>query len=112
MPSHEERKKAIQAYKEKEEVGGLIRYVNRANNWESPLTAIPNLQGAENHLAFSKKTNSCPNTMLKAKWAEYGPDGFELVVVEKLAKKPEHTTKEFREELADLLALWEEKEQQ
>lgn len=106
MTSNEQRKEALKAYKEREEVGGLYRIVHRAGGWESPLCATPNLQGQENKLRFTKKTDTCTDSMLKEPWSRLSHDGFAFVVVEKLVKKPEMTPAEFREELADLLKLW------
>lgn len=110
MPSHEEKKKAIQAYKDREEVGGLYRIAHPAKGWQSALAATPNLAGMRNRLEFAKKTNTRFDKLLEGVWEEYGPEGFEFVEVERLAKKPETSTADFREELAELLALWQEKE--
>lgn len=107
MSSREERKKAIQAYKERKEVGGIYRLVNTQTNWQSPLLATPNLRGLESRLQFAKKTNTCVDPSLQSQWAAYGPDAFALVEVEQLEKKPEQTPQAFREELAELLALHE-----
>ena len=104
----EDRKKALKAFKEREEVGGLYRIRNTQTGWESPLCATPNLGGMRNRLQFAQKTNTNFDTMLKSQWEVYGPHAFSFVVVEELVKKPEQTTAEFREELAALLALHEE----
>lgn len=108
MPSQEERKKAIRAYKEKEEIGGLFRYVNTVTGWQGPLQGTPNLEGIKNRFQFSKKTNSCFDTALAAEWAKHGADAFELVAVEQLKRKPDQTLPEFREELEALLKLYQE----
>lgn len=110
MDTRSERKKAIQAYKESATVGGIYRFANPARGWQSPLAATPNLKGQENHLVFAQKTGSCTDSMLAKKWKEYGAEGFVFEVVETLEQKPEQTTAEFREELAALLELWQEKE--
>lgn len=110
MPNHDERKKAIQAYKERKEVGGLYRIINTQTGWKSELAATVNMQGSKNRLEFSKKTNACFDKLMEAEWKQCGPEAFEFVEVEILEKKPEQSTVEFREELADLLTLWQEKE--
>lgn len=110
MNTNEARKKALRAYKEREEVGGLYRIIHTPTGWQTPIAATPNLEGMKNRLAFAKKTNTRFDESLKGVWEAEGPDGFALVEVERLAKKPEMTTSEFREELADLLALWMENE--
>lgn len=110
MNTNEARKKALRAYKEREEIGGLYRIINTNTGWQSPITATPNLEGMKNRLAFAKKTNTRFDESLKGAWEAEGPDGFELVEIERLAKKPEMTIAEFREELADLLTLWMENE--
>lgn len=110
MNKHEQRKKALQAYKERDVIGGVYRIVNTQTGWQSPLVATTNLEGHRNRLAFAKKTNTRFDEMLRDEWAKYGPEPFELVAVEQLVKKPEMSQADFIDELDALLALWREKE--
>lgn len=108
MPSNEARRKAIRAYKEREEVGGLYKYVNTETGWESAVMATPNLEGQQNRLQFAQKTGVPFDNAMREQWNASGPNAMAFVTVEKLAKKPEQTPAEFREELAALLKLWTE----
>lgn len=110
MSRSEEQKKAIRAYKEREQIGGIYRVVNRKTGWQGPLSAAPDLEGKRSLLAFAKKTNSCFDPALQAQWASSDPEDFEFVEVERLKQKPGMTTLEFREDLRELLSLWQEKE--
>lgn len=100
------RKEAIRAYKERDEVGAVFRYIHETG-WESPLLTTPNLAGKQNMLAFSKKTNSCTDSSLADAWSRLAAEGFGIAVVETLKKKPELTAQDFREELLALRALHE-----
>ncbi|MDL2234836.1 GIY-YIG nuclease family protein [Christensenellaceae bacterium OttesenSCG-928-L17] len=104
-----ERKAAARAYKEQATVGGLYRIHNTKTGWKSAILATPNMQGQRNKLAFSKKTNAVFDPSFQAQWTQYGADAFELEELELLKQKPDQSTKEFREDLAALLELWEQK---
>lgn len=108
MSSQDARRKAIRAYKEREETGGLYRVVNLQTGWKSPVAATPNLQGQRNKFQFAQRTHTRFEEMLRGEWETYGPEAFAFEEVERLVKKPEMTTKEFREELEALLALHQE----
>lgn len=110
MESKEARKKAIKAYKEAETVGGIYRLINPAHDWVGPLSATPNLKGMQSKMQFAQKTRTCFENSLRKTWEAYNGEGFEIVILEELEKKPEHTTQEFREDLGELLLLWQEKE--
>ncbi len=111
MDDKKNRRAAIAAYKEKarEEVGGLYRIVNTKNGWQSELIATPNLAGQRNRFQFGKDTNACFDRAAEAQWKEYGAEAFEFVEVEQLAKKPDMSVQEFREELEALLEIWKGK---
>lgn len=108
MSNKEARKKALEAYKERKEVGGIYYYANTENGWKSPLLATPNLQGAINALAFAQRTGHCTFSHLKEQWQQSPPEAFSLVVVERLEKKAEQTPADFQEELKTLWALHQE----
>lgn len=103
-----DRRQAIRAYKEREETGGIYRLVNTASGWEGPLTATTNLQGQVNRLQFAKSTNTPLDHVMRAQFAQYGADAFELRVVEQLEKKPGQSVQEFKEDIMALLALYQE----
>lgn len=109
MKSNEARKQAIAAYKDQKDIGGLYRVVH-ANGWQGPVSATPNLAGMQNRLAFAKKTGGCFDMALRDVWDQFPAEGFSFVEIERLQRKAEQTPADFRRELADLLALWREKE--
>ena len=108
MEGKQSRREAAKAYKEREIYGGLYRIVNTVTGWTSPLTVTQNLDGKMNSFQFGVRTNSCFDPSLQGQWAAYGPAAFELVVLERLKKKPGQDSRAFREELQALLALWRE----
>ncbi len=100
------RREAVKAYKERKEVGGLYRIVSTKSGWQGPLMGTPNLEGARNRFEFGKKTGACFDSSAAAQWAQDGPEAFEFVEVERLEKKPEQSSGEFREEIAAMLEMW------
>lgn len=109
MEEKKNRREAAKAYKERQPVGALYRIVNTATGWQSKLMVTPNLEGKMNSFRFGVNTNCCFDPCIQEQWNAYGPGAFALEVVERLTKKPELDGPAFREELAALLALWEEK---
>lgn len=108
MEGKKNRREAVKAYKERETYGGLYRIVNNVTGWQSPFMVTPNIDGKLNSFQFGVSTNSCFDPSLQAQWTEYGAQAFELVVLERLKKKPELDGSAFREELQALIALWQE----
>lgn len=118
MGNKPDRRAIIRAYKEMDDIGGVYRYVNTKTGWKSAPQATPNLKGQKSKLEFAKamhigQDSSDPfmDPELQEQWKEYGCECFELEVLETLKRQPEQTTKEFREDLAQLLSLWREKEE-
>lgn len=117
MGNKPDRRAAIRAYKEMDDIGGVYRFVNTKTGWKSKPQSTPNLKGQRSRLDFAKSnisqalpTDPFMEKELQAQWKEYGGQCFEMEVLETLKRQPEQTTKEFREDLSELLSLWQEKE--
>lgn len=108
MSDREKRRDAVKAYKERKETGGLYRIVNRETGWLSPLCVTMNLEGVRNRFIFAQRTGTQVESMLREQWRQYPPDVFAFEEVERLEKKPEQSSGEFREELEALLAMYEQ----
>lgn len=118
MDQKQDRRAAIRAYKEMEDIGGIFRFVNTKTGWKSAPQATPNLKGQKSRLEFAKSniaqalpTDPFMEKDLQAQWKEYGGECFEIEVLETLKRQPEQSTKEFREDLAELLSLYQGKEE-
>lgn len=116
MANKPDRRAMIRAYKEMDDIGGVYRYINTQTGWKSAPQATPNLKGQKSKLEFAKVMNigqdaSDPfmDRELRDQYREYGCESIELEILETLKRQPEQTTKEFREDLAQLLSLWQEK---
>ena len=107
MVTPENKKALINAYKIKKDIGGICKITNTKNG-KVLLFAAPDLVGAKNRFTFSCKINSCFQLELKQDWQEYGPQAFTFEVVEELEKMPEQSNKEFKEDLKELLLIWQE----
>lgn len=110
MASQEERRKAKQAYKEKETIGGLYRIIHAEGGWQGPAVATTNLHGHRGRLSFGIRTGTCPFDWMRDAWAQNQSEGFQLLVLEELERKPDQTNKDYAEELDALLALYAEGE--
>ncbi len=108
MDDKASRREAVKAYKERQEVGGLYRIVNGKTGWKGPVLATQNLVGVRNRFEFGKKTGACFDSGVAEQWAKEGSADLEFLEVERLERKPEQSSREFREELSALLALWKE----
>ena len=107
MVTPENKKALIHAYKTKKDIGGICKITN-SKNGKILLFAAPDLVGAKNRFEFSCKTQSCFQLELKTDWQEFGPQAFSFEVVEELEKMPDQTNKEFRDDLKELLLMWQE----
>ncbi len=111
MDKKQDRRQIIRAYKESDQIGGIFQIVNTKTGWKSGLQSTVNLQGQKNRLQFAKETNCCFDRLIEEQWKQYGGDAFVFQEIETLKKKPDQTGKEFGADLAELLALWKEKEE-
>lgn len=104
-----DRKKAVQNYQEREVMGGVFQIINRQNGWAFRLKASTDLQAEQNKLDFSKTTNNCMEPELRTQWSEFGPDVFEMRILETLKMNKDQSLSEFKEDLKLLLELWKSK---
>ncbi|NLI21392.1 MAG: GIY-YIG nuclease family protein [Clostridiales bacterium] len=102
------RKDLKDAYRSQTPVGGVYR-IRCAGNRRTWVRATRNVAGLQNKFAFSVSIGSCPEPGMRGEWAEYGPQSFSLTVLETLEKKDTQTEREFAEDIAALLDLWNEK---
>lgn len=105
MPTPLDRKKAKQAYKEQDTIGGIYRIHNRIAGTSTPYMATTNLYGKRNGLQFAKNMNTAFLPQLSEDWQKYGGDAFEFEEIEQLKKNPDQTLAEFRKDLAALLEM-------
>lgn len=108
MKDHAQRREAIRAYKEQEDIGGIYRLCNNISGWKSEYRCTPNLKGQHSKMQFAKKTGLPFEPELAAQWEEYGPDAFEIQEIEQLKRQNEQTTAAFRKDLEALLELYTE----
>lgn len=106
-----DRHKIRREYKEREDIGGLYRYVDTANGWASPLYATPNMQGQRSKVQFAKKLGDCPEPAIQNHFNAHGGTTLEMVEIEQLKRKPDQTLPEFRADLKALLELYQLQEE-
>nr|WP_122012906.1 GIY-YIG nuclease family protein [Maliibacterium massiliense] len=102
-------KKALKAtYRRMRPPMGVLRIRCEATG-EAYLMATPNLQAAENRARLQLDTGTHPDRTLCRLWKTHGASAFTFTVLDTLAysKNPEKT--DYRQDLAALLALWQEK---
>jgi hypothetical protein len=58
---------------------------------------------------FSQKINSPFTVVMKADWAQYGPDSFVLEILEEIKMENEESPRAFRDRLKKLEEQWKEK---
>ena len=105
----ERRRELVRRYKE-QPVRGLVYAIENRVTGRRLVLAETNPAGSRNHFAFSQLTGDCPRSELAADWQTYGPQAFALVELEEIEKKPEQELAQFREDLAALRELWQERE--
>lgn len=98
------RKELLGAYKERRVVGGVYA-IRNTKNGKRLLGAAADLKGFRNRFGFAKQTGSGLSLKLKKDWETFGPDAFELEILEELEKKETQTTEEFSADLRALLEL-------
>ncbi|WP_239256235.1 GIY-YIG nuclease family protein [Listeria ilorinensis] len=111
MTDREARKEKIKAYKEKTPDAGVYQFISTQSG-EKLLGATMNLAGIQNKLAFGYKIGD--GTMLPPEMQKeaklYGIKTIKFEVVDRLKIKPEMSYKDVQDELAVLLDLWQEKQ--
>lgn len=98
------RRELLGAYKERKTVGGIYAIRNRKNG-RLLVGSAADLKGFRNRFEFAKQTGSGLSLRLKRDWEAFGPDAFELEVLEELEKKDAQTAEEFSADLKALLEL-------
>ncbi len=104
-----DRKKAVQNYQEREVIGGIFQIINPLNGTTFRLKSSADLQAEQNKLNFAKTTNTCLEPELRTQWTEFGPDVFEMRILETLKMNKDQSLSEFKEDLKLLLELWKAK---
>jgi hypothetical protein len=102
------RKALAAAYKQRTRQGGIYRILHLPSG-RYALEATADLKAAENRFAFSQHTAACALGVLRADWLADGPKAFRFEALEELTSRPDQTPAEYREELATLLELWQER---
>ncbi len=97
----DERKKHIDSYKERTCVGGVYIVKNTVNG-KIYLDCTADIEAMKNRFAFLKQTNSCVFFKLHKDWNTYGPDAFNLAVLETLEKGENQTNEAFMDDLMTL----------
>jgi hypothetical protein len=81
--THERRKAAIAAYKERKIEGGIYAVLCRPTN-QRWIGRTADLGKIQNRLWFTLRQGSSPHATLQAAWNTHGPDSFALELIEKI----------------------------
>lgn len=105
----DERRKLLKSqYKERKVIGAIYRILNKKNG-RFYLNKTADLSGAQNSFKSCYTTGTCTNPRLAKEWSEYGQGSFEFEVLETWEKDATQTDEEFRNDLKELLEIWDEK---
>ena len=102
------RKKVINDYKSKKEVGGVYRITNTKTG-KMLVEHARSLHGVASRFDFSQKMNSCFSPKLLRDWNEYGKDVFVFEILDEIEMKETQTIREFNDDLKELRDIWKEK---
>jgi hypothetical protein len=102
------RKELINEYKNRKQIGGICKITN-IKTGKIFLFVAQDITAAKNRFEFSKKMNSCVNIKLQSDWNKYGIDSFTFEILEELEKNVDQNTKEFLEDLNELLEIYIQK---
>jgi len=102
------KKEMLRAFKAEHEVGGVYAIKNKATG-KALIQTTTTISKAAGILAFAKMTGSCVHPLIAEDWKAYGPDSFELEILETLEKKDTDTSADFSEDVITLGELWLEK---
>ena len=98
------RRELLEAYRERKTVGGIYAVRNRRNG-KLLVGSAADLRGIRNRFEFAKRTGSGLSLKLKRDWETFGPEAFELEILEELEKKDAQTAEEFAADLRALLEM-------
>lgn len=104
-----DRKAAIRAYKERPVTGGVYR-IRDEKSGECWYFAEVDLPASRNRFEFCRTTGLCTQSVLRKAWERDGAEAFSFEICETIEKKPEQSLKEFKEDLALLLQMVQERE--
>ncbi len=102
------RRELVNEYKQRKISGGVYRIMNSTNS-RFMLGNGTDLPALRNRFDFSVETNSCTYHQLRKDWAEYGAAAFSFEILEELEMKDDQTPQQFRADLKELQAIWQEK---
>ena len=110
MSDKARRKQLTDDYKSNHPEAGVYRIVNTQTG-RALLGSAVNLPSVRSKLAFARSTNTSGGLdhRLTSDMRQYGPDAFDLEILEVLDTRPEMTQAEIRDDLTTLEALWREK---
>ncbi len=104
-----ERKKQLRdAYQTRPVVGGVYA-ISCAGSERRVVRATNDIAGIKNRFEFGLNINGCPDPAMRDEWLAHGTQAFSLDILEELKKKEDQTDKEFNDEIALLLEIWQEK---
>jgi len=102
------RKELKQLYKQMKPEMGII-LIRALGEDKVYLEATANLKGAINGTKFKLEAGKHPNRKLQKAWQEKGAANFTFEILEKLEYDKDETKTDYREELAILKMVWEER---
>jgi len=96
-------------YKNRTVTGGI--YCIKCNgNGQEWLRSTRDIIGNKNRFDFFVSTDSCPEPGMLKEWKLYGGKSFQLIILEEMKKTDKQTEAEFAEDMALLLEMWLEKQ--
>jgi hypothetical protein len=98
----------ITEYKQQKSTGGVYSIYNKETG-KRFIKGDANLEAVKNRFMFSQKINSPFTVVMKADWAQYGPDSFVLEILEEIKMENEESPRAFRDRLKKLEEQWKEK---
>lgn len=102
------KKELIDQYKQMKAPMGIFIIRSRANN-KCYIQTTQDLRGVMNGAKVRLLGGMHTNKELQKEWNEYGPDNFTIEVLEKLEYDKDETKTDYKDELAILQMIWEEK---
>ncbi len=104
-----DRKKELkEQYKRMKPDMGIFMIRSKINN-RCHLEVSQNLKGALNSSKFKLEAGNHPNRELQKEWKEQGEKNFTIDILEKLEYDKEESKTDYKDELALLLMIWQEK---
>lgn len=104
-----DRKKELkEQYKQLKPPMGIIIIRTKSSN-KCYIEATPNITGKINSTLFQLKAGSQRNRELQKAWKELGEAAFTIEVLENLEYDKDETKTDYKDELALLQMIWEEK---